>query len=110
MAILYGANRFTLKEVELASYRNNILKSFISSIGSVNAGPLAHLRISFPATERWMTAQEKSGSGKTPHKICSLSEMNECTGLKTLETLVCWILQDMARGFSSDACAHRGGS
>jgi hypothetical protein len=38
--------------VEIASYRSNILKSFLNSIGPLNAGFLSHLLISFPWPER----------------------------------------------------------
>ncbi|OOQ91418.1 hypothetical protein PEBR_00585 [Penicillium brasilianum] len=86
-AVLYGANRFTIEEVELASYRSNILKSFIKSIGSVNAGLLNHLRITFPAAERI-----DGLSGKIRLREDTLQNLqllrNECTGLKALETLV----------------------
>lgn len=51
-SVLYGANRFTLEEVEISNYRSNILKSFINGIRSFNSDFLSELRISFPATER----------------------------------------------------------
>lgn len=86
-AVLYGVNRFTLEEVELASYRGKLLKSFITCIGSVNAGFLSHLRITFPATER-IDGQ----SGEIRLIEDSLQDLrllqNECTKLNTLEALV----------------------
>lgn len=85
-AVLYGANRFTLEEVELANYRSNLLGSFISSIGSVNARFLTHLRISFPATERVDGSEEIRLREDTSRNLQLIR--NECTGLKTLEALV----------------------
>lgn len=85
--VLYGSNRFTLEEVEVASYRSNILKSFINSIGSVNASFLSQLRISFPATER---VDGQSGEIRLREDTLQRLQLlqNECTGLKTLEALI----------------------
>jgi hypothetical protein len=73
--------------VEIANYRSNILRSFITSIGPVNAGFLPRLRISFPATER---AHDQSGEIRLREDALQNLQLlrNECTGLKTLETLV----------------------
>lgn len=86
-AVLYGVNRFILEEVELANYRGKLLNSFITCIGSVNAGFLSHLRITFPATER-IDGQ----SGEIRLTEDSLQDLrllqNECTKLTTLDVLV----------------------
>lgn len=86
-AVLYGANHFTLEEVEITNYRSNILKSFITSIGPVNAGFLTRLRISFPATEK---AHDQLGEIRLREDAVQNLQLlrNNCTGLKKLETLV----------------------
>jgi hypothetical protein len=86
-SVLYGANRFTLEEVEIANYRSNILKSFINGIGSVNAGFLSKLRISFPATER---VDDQQGEIRLREDTLQNLQLlrNECTGLRTLEALI----------------------
>lgn len=73
--------------MEIASYRSNILKSFINSVASVNAGFLSHLRISFPATER-----VDGQSGEIRLREDTLQNLQllriECIELKRLEALI----------------------
>lgn len=86
-AVLYGMNHFTLQEVETTQRQSSLLKSFLSCIGPVNAGLLSHLCINFPATERI-----EGQSGEIRLKADSLQRLQllqeECTKLKTLETLM----------------------
>ncbi|KAJ5469733.1 hypothetical protein N7539_009351 [Penicillium diatomitis] len=86
-SVLYGANRFTLEEVEIANYRSNILRSFIKGIGSVNAGFLSNLRISFPATERVHGQEGEIRLREDDLQNLQLLQ-NKCTGLGTLEALI----------------------
>ncbi|KAJ5471929.1 hypothetical protein N7539_008498 [Penicillium diatomitis] len=84
--ILYGANCFTLEEVETRNHRSNVLGLFIRSIGS-NAGFLSKLRISFPATE-----QVDGQQGEIRLREDALRNLEllrkECTGLRTLEASI----------------------
>ncbi|KAJ5471800.1 hypothetical protein N7539_008778 [Penicillium diatomitis] len=75
-SILYGANRFILEEVETRNHRSNVLGLFIRRIGSVNAGFLSTLRISFPTTELADDQGEKSVSDKTYYGIWSFFAMS----------------------------------
>ena len=86
-AILYGTNCFTIEEVEITGYRSNILKSFLNGIGKYNAGFLAHLQISFPAT----TVEDGQLEGirlreDAQQNLLLLRE--KCTRLRTLELRV----------------------
>ncbi|KAL4982665.1 hypothetical protein BDW68DRAFT_191970 [Aspergillus falconensis] len=86
-AILYGVNQFTLEEVGSLQHGGRLLKSFLDCIGSVNAGFLSHLCITFPALQR---IEGRPGEiSLTEAGLQSLGRLRkECSNLKTLETFV----------------------
>ncbi|KAL2812449.1 hypothetical protein BDW59DRAFT_155283 [Aspergillus cavernicola] len=86
-AILYAVNKFTVEEVGPSQHPGNLLKSFLDCIGSVNAGFLSHLCITFPALER---VEGRSGEIRLAEGgFQNLQRLQkECCKLRTLETLV----------------------
>lgn len=84
-AVFYNVNRFTIEEVELPDYPNNLLGSFIKCIGPINAGFLSHLRIAFPATER-VNGQARQIEENSMKNLLLLQ--SQCIKLNTLETLI----------------------
>jgi hypothetical protein len=89
-AVLYGRNHFTLMEVEIAQHRSSLLKSFINTIGPLNAGFLSHISISFPATENRKTSEDQPGKIRLREDSLQSLQLlqTQCTRLRTLETLV----------------------
>lgn len=83
-AVVYSSNRFTLVD---STQEFELLQSFLTSIGSTNAGFLSHLCISFPVLE---AVGDESGtvnlSKESLQSLVFLQRM--CTGLKTIETLI----------------------
>jgi hypothetical protein len=86
-AVLYGLNYFILQEVETVGSQGYLLKSLVNCIGSVNAGFLSRLRLGFPATER---AEGEAGELRLREDGLQNLQLlqRECTGLRTLETVV----------------------
>lgn len=84
-SVLYGRNRFNL--VDVSRGETVVVQSFLDCIGSVNAGILSHLSISFPANEN---TQEQSGKALLREDgLHSLQLLREkCTNVKTLEVYV----------------------
>lgn len=82
---MYGSNRFNL--VDTMRHQYPLLKSFIDSIGSVNAGSISRLCISFPAAE---SIEGQPGTIiLRDDDLLSLKLLREkCTELTTLETFV----------------------
>ncbi|KAL4936889.1 hypothetical protein BDV06DRAFT_83698 [Aspergillus oleicola] len=86
-AVLYGVNKFTLEEVGSAQYQGRLLKSFLDCIGSVNAGFLSHLCITFPAIQRIEERPDEISLAEAG--LQSLERLRKkCSSLRTLEILV----------------------
>jgi len=84
-AVLYGLNHFTL--VDTTRHQVGLLQSFLNCIGSVNAGLLSHLCISFPVAENVEGQPGKIMIREDGLRSLKLLQ-DKCTNLKTLETHV----------------------
>ncbi|KAB8212931.1 hypothetical protein BDV33DRAFT_210697 [Aspergillus novoparasiticus] len=84
-AVLYSSNKFALEEA--TKRQGSLLKSFLDCIGSVNANSLSYLQMNFPATER---ADGQMGEIKLREDGMQTLRLlqEQCTNLKTLETLI----------------------
>ncbi|KAH7019804.1 hypothetical protein EDB80DRAFT_208107 [Ilyonectria destructans] len=84
-AVLYGMHRFVL--VDTTQQQVGLLRSFLTSIGSVNADFLSHLSINFPVAERM---EDRPREAKIREGgLQSLRLLQEkCTNLTTLETFI----------------------
>ena len=83
--VLYGMNSFSL--VDTTPQQVDLLKNFLTCIGSVNAGLLSSLCVNFPAAE---SMEGQPGNVKLrDDSLHSLKLLQErCTNLTTLETLI----------------------
>jgi hypothetical protein len=84
-AVLYGSNHFTF--MDTTQQQGGLLQSFLSCIGSVNAGLLSHLCINFPVAE---SVDGQPGQVMLREDdLYSLKLLQEkCAKLTTLETLL----------------------
>ncbi|KAE8405644.1 hypothetical protein BDV37DRAFT_281781 [Aspergillus pseudonomiae] len=82
---LYNTNEFVLEES--TKRQGSLVKSFLNCIGPVNAGFLSYLRMDFPATERVDGQLGEIKIRKDGLQTLRLLQ-EQCTNLKTLETLV----------------------
>ncbi|KAF7877701.1 hypothetical protein EAF04_001372 [Stromatinia cepivora] len=84
-AVLYQLNNFTF--MNTTQHQANLLQSFLTCIGSINASQLSHICINFPVAEN-----VKDQPGKLilrEDDLRSLKLLQEkCTKLTTLEALV----------------------
>ncbi|KNG82897.1 hypothetical protein ANOM_008191 [Aspergillus nomiae NRRL 13137] len=84
-AVLYSTNEFALEES--TKRQASLVKSFLNCIGPANAGFLSYLRMDFPAIERVDGQLGEIKIGEDGLQTLRLLQ-EQCTNLKTLETLV----------------------
>lgn len=83
-AVVYSSNRFTLVD---ATQQDDLLQSFLNSIGSANASSLSYLTMGFPVVER---VNEESGRARLGEEsLRSLALLQKrCSGLTTLQAMI----------------------
>lgn len=81
---MYSSNRFTLVD---ATQQDDLLQSFLNSIGSANASSLSYLTMGFPVVER---VNEESGRARLGEEsLRSLALLQKrCSGLTTLQAMI----------------------
>ncbi|KAB8211946.1 hypothetical protein BDV34DRAFT_219162 [Aspergillus parasiticus] len=83
--VLHSTNEFAFEEE--TKRQGNLLKSFLDCIGSVNAGFLSYIRMSFPATEGVDDQLDEIRIREDGWQTLRLLQ-EHCANLKALETLV----------------------
>ncbi|KAJ5638438.1 hypothetical protein N7528_000828 [Penicillium herquei] len=85
--VIYGAHKFMLEAIETPKTSGDLVRSFLNSIGPVNASFVCHLAINFPLLETSEKGLETIGLSEGSTQMLKLLQ-TQCTNLKTLELLV----------------------